>query len=418
MNLHFRNVQELEKAFEEPALAKGQYYDLISYRKIDYDKIDQYIRELWEQLHQFNPEFEYSINKIDLMSAYAGMGRNYEHQYIIQQKYQQHDNELKINVPQLMYNNYFILGNNYYIPTYVLERLPIDKNHNKERVFISLCNNVTLAFYQVKRTKQFVVSTPKNKKISLDLFASVMLADRPDRLEKLKELGIIKKIYRYNSAIKEVSRAFGYYNYDFFKTEMRFNDFMNQYYTLPHHRELFKRLYNTDRFEDIVWEAIKLLTNPDEKIDLSDLRNRRLVITEYLLSSVFDLYYRMLNLLIDRTKTSQMVLPSMNQAVVLTTGFRGLLHAKQLYDISTPYGISLMMKISQKISIISENIPRSWTQLHDTHYRVIDPIAVSAANMGAVIAGTRLATVDYLGLFNVKGNREVKNFKLIDSPIN
>ena len=67
MNLHFRNVQELEKAFEEPALAKGQYYDLISYRRIDYDKIDQYIRELWEQLHQFNPEFEYNINKIDLM---------------------------------------------------------------------------------------------------------------------------------------------------------------------------------------------------------------------------------------------------------------------------------------------------------------------------------------------------------------
>ena len=414
MNLALMGHKDFYKTSPASYQSTTDSYDLIEFRKVDYAKIDKHLQELWAQLKEFNNEFDYNIDHVELISAYSGIGQNFESQYIIQQRYREQANELKINIPKLVYDAYFVLGNSYYIPTFVLERLPIDKNHNKQRVFISLTNNITIALFYNKKLKQYMVSTPKNKKITLDLFASVVLADRPDRLELLKERKIIRKIYKYNSAIKEVSKAFGFYNYEFFKVEARFNDFLNYFYTLPYHRRLFKRIYNTELFEDIVWEAIKLLTNDDEKIDLSDLRNRRLVMSEYLLSPVFDLYYRMLNLLVDRTKTSQMVLPSMNQAVVLTTGFRGLLHAKQLYDISSPYSVTLMTKISQKISIVSENIPRAWTQLHDSHYRVIDPIAVSAANMGAVIAATRLATVDEHGLFNVKGNREAKHFELIE----
>jgi len=377
-------------------------YDVCEFHKVDYERIDETMNEIWAQLHELNEDFVYVLNKQNITSAYAGFGQNYETQYIVEQKFHQHANMLKINVPTLMFDTYFILSNSFYIPTVILERLPIDKNTQKNRVFISLNTNTTFAMTYNKKMKKYTVSTPKNKTITLDQFLAAVFVDRPDRLEELKEKGVIKKIHKYNAVIKEVAKSLGYYNVDFFKSTMMFSDFMNKYYTLPYHRELFKRLYNTEKFEDIVWRAVNLLTSDDIKLDLSDLRNRRLVMSEYLLTPVFDLYYRTLNLLVDKSSTSQMVLPSMNQVALITTGFRTLLHGKQLYDISTPFSNQLSYKISQKLNIIKENVPKSWTQLHSTHFRVIDPVNVSAQEMGTVITATRLAKVDNLGIFKAR----------------
>jgi hypothetical protein len=154
------------------------------------------------------------------------------------------------------------------------------------------------------------------------------------------------------------------------------------------------------------------MSDEDTQINLADLRNRRLIMAEYLIAPVLDLYYRILNLLVDKSATTQMVLPSMNANAVMTTGFRSNLHSKQLYDISTPYAIPLMYKVSQKIQIITENIPKSWTQLHNTHYRVFDPISVSAQSMASVITATRVAKVDEFGLFRVKDSEQHRKYNL------
>jgi len=389
-------------------------FTVAEFRKYDYKKFEKMLNQMWENLANLHPDFSYTIEKQKLASAYSGFGRDHQIQFIINHKFKDVESELKLNLPELVYDSYFILSNSFYIPTMVLERLPIDKNIRKQAVFVSLSNKHTFAITRsknFKKSKSYIVTTSRNKIIPLDYFAAAVFVDRPEYLDELKERGIIKKIHKYNKVIKDVIRAIGFFNYDYFKNEMMLSDFMNNYYALPHHKELWKRIYGVDSFEDLFFLAIKAML--DEKLeyfDLSDLRNRRLVMSEYLISPVYDTYYRILNMLTDKEGARQIILPAMNANAIITTGFRKLLHGKQIYDISSPWAIPLMYKVSQKISIIQKEVPRSWAQLHNTHFGVVDPINISPSDFGSVLTFTENAKVDKHGMFNVPGN-EIKTFE-------
>jgi hypothetical protein len=381
-------------------------YNIEEYRKIDYDKFEKLLHEMWSSLKDLHPDFDYKIEKNKLTSIYSGFGRDHQYQYIISHRFKDTEAELKLNVPELIYGSYFILANSYYIPTMVLERLPIDKNNKKNAVFVSLSNKHVFAITKSKtrKNKGWIVTTSQNKVISLDYFAAAVFHDRPEYLEELKEYGMISKIYKYNKVIKDVVRMVGFFSDTFFKENMMFSDFMNQYYALPYHRALWKRIYGVETFEDIFYNAVKAAQNEEVIFDLSDLRNRRLVMAEYLISPVYDTYYRMLNMLTDKEGTRQIILPNMNANVIITTGFRQLLHGKQIYDIASPWATALKYKVSQKISIIQKEVPKSWSQLHKTHYGIVDPINISPSDFGSVITYTRNARVDKFGMFEVKNN--------------
>ncbi len=410
---------DTKKSFDErePECAiqkdKKETYSIAEYRKRDYEKFETALHQMWSNLASLHPDFSYEIKKQKLASAYSGFGRDHQIQFTIWHKFKDVESELKLNLPELVYDNYFILSNSYYIPTMVLERLPIDKNIRKQATFVSLNNKHVFAITKSKKSKvdNYIVTTSRNKVISLDYFAAAIFVDRPEYLEELKERGLIKKIYKYNKVIKDVIRAIGFFNSDYFKDTMMLSDFMNNYYALPYHRELWKRIYGVDSFEDLFFLAIKASQDDNkEYFDLSDLRNRRLVMSEYLISPVYDTYYRILNMLTDKEGARQIILPAMNANAIITTGFRNLLHGKQIYDISSPWAVPLMYKVSQKISIIQNEVPRSWAQLHDTHYGVVDPISISPSDFGSVLTFTNKARVDKHGMFEVPGN-DIKVFK-------
>ena len=404
-NLTFNKKQEAE--------AEKRLFNVAEYRKYDYEKFEKMLNEMWSNLANLHPEFEYKIEKQKLASAYSGFGRDHQIQFTIWHKFKEVESELKLNLPELVYDAYFILSNSHYIPTMVLERLPIDKNIRKQATFVSLNNKHVFAITKSKKTKSnsYIVTTSRNKIISLDYFAAAIFVDRPEYLEELKERGLIKKIYKYNKVIKDVVRAIGFFNYEYFKNEMMLSDFMNNYYALPYHRDMWQRIYGVDTFEDLFYLAIK--ASQDDKreyFDLSDLRNRRLVMSEYLISPAYDTYYRILNMLTDKEGAKQIILPAMNANVIITTGFRNLLHGKQIYDISSPWAVPIMYKVSQKISIIQKEVPRSWAQLHDTQYGIVDPINISPSDFGSVLTFTGNAKVDEFGLFEIAGNG-VKTFE-------
>ncbi len=392
---------------------KKETYSVAEFRKIDYHRFEETLNQMWSNLAKLHPEFQYEISKQKLASAYSGFGRDHQIQFTIWHKFKDVESELKLNLPELIYDNYFILSNSYYIPIMVLERLPIDKNIRKQATFVSLNNKHVFAITKSKKSKtdNYIVTTSRNKIISLDYFAAAIFVDRPEYLEELKERKLIKKIYKYNKVIKDVIRAIGFFNSDYFKNNMMLSDFMNNYYALPYHRELWTRIYGVDTFEDLFFLAIKASQSDDKThFDLSDLRNRRLVMSEYLISPVYDTYYRILNMLTDKEGARQIILPAMNANAIITTGFRKLLHGKQIYDISSPWAIPLMYKVSQKISIIQKEVPKSWAQLHDIHYGVVDPISISPSDFGSVLTFTSEARVDKLGIFDVPNN-DIKTFE-------
>ena len=396
----------------EASKQETEGFSIAEFRKYDYEKFEKQLRHMWENLSRLHPDFSYEITKQKLTSAYSGFGRDHQIQFTINHKFKDVESELKLNLPELMYDAYFILSNSYYIPTMVLERLPIDKNIRKQATFVSLNSKHVFAITKSRKSKvnNYIVTTSRNKIIPLDYFAAAIFVDRPEYLEELKERGLIKKIYKYNKVIKDVIRALGFFNTEYFKT-MMLSDFMNNYYCLDDHKKLWKRIYGVDTFEDLFFLAIK--ASQDDKpeyFDLSDLRNRRLAMSEYLISPVYDTYYRILNTLTDKEGARQIILPAMNANVVITTGFRSMLHGKQIYDISSPWAIPLMYKVSQKISIIQNEVPRSWAQLHKTHYGVVDPINISPSDFGSVLTFTGEARVDENGMFIVPDNN-VKTFE-------
>ena len=411
--MNFIKINQNNSVIEQTD-SKKETFSVAEFRKYDYEKFEKILYNMWENLAKLHPDYSYEIKKQKLVSAYSGFGRDHQMQFIIWHKFKDVESELRINLPELVYDSYFILSNSYYIPTMVLERLPIDKNVRKQVVFVLLSNKHVFAITKSKKSKAdtYIVTTSRNKVVLLDYFVSALFVNKPEYLEELRERKIIKKIYNYNKAIKDVINALGFFNPEYFKSEILLPDFMNNYYALPYHRELWKRIYGVDKFEDLFFLAIKAYHDEKkdrEYFDLSDLRNRRLVMSEYLISSVYDTHYRTLNTLTDKEGAKKIILPTMKANAIISVGFRNLLHGKQIYDISSPWAIPLMYKVSQKISIIQNEVPKSWAQLHDTHYGIVDPINISPSDFGSVITFTSESRVDKYGMFEVPNNG-VKTF--------
>ena len=173
-------------------------------------------------------------------------------------------------------------------------------------------------------------------------------------------------------------------------------EFFDNYIILDYFRGMFKDFYGISTFKDIVKLIIKY--NMDkESINMADIRNRRVVMTEYLINPIFEMYIRLLYNAIDK-KEKQSFLPTMNQRVLLTSGFSGLMHAGQYYNLALPYPSPIIHKVSQDIYIVKDSrIPKSWTANHPHSFGKLCPISVSAAHMGSNLVFTNSTRVNYYG---------------------
>ena len=170
---------------------------------------------------------------------------------------------------------------------------------------------------------------------------------------------------------------------------------MDEFLILDYYREIFKDYYDVDNFGDIVKKVIELYVL-DEPIDMATLSNRRVVLTEYLIRPLFEIYVRLLYGVID--KKQQNFLPTINEFAVITTGFNGMLHRGQLYDISNPYPLPLINKVSQDIQIIKQGrLPKSWQRNDESGFGTICVISVSPQNMGSNLVFTSQARINKLG---------------------
>jgi hypothetical protein len=186
---------------------------------------------------------------------------------------------------------------------------------------------------------------------------------------------------------------------DFYKWE-HFNDidlleWMDNFLLLDYYRKIFIDYYGIDNFGDIIKKVVDLYVM-GEPIDMATLSNRRIVLVEYLIRPLFEIYVRLLYGIID--KKSQNFLPTINEFAVITTGFNGLLHRGQLYDISNPYPLPLIHKVSQDIQIIKQGrLPKSWQRNDESGFGVICPISVSPQSMGTNLVFTSSARINKLG---------------------
>jgi hypothetical protein len=384
--------------FDPPEETSGDWMPIKDFRKYDFAKTEMLLQNMYRNIKTIEPEFEYDIKFENQTNPYLEDGATYYKRLIIDQKFQDQSNSLSTLIPRLRHDNFFILNGSSYVPLLFLEKAPIDRILNEEtkknKIFININAVYNFTFDFTKRMVQF-----RSKLISMDIFFRVLFANDKDYLIQLMDIGLITK----TTYTKEERKKFVKNFLDFYKWEY-FNDkdilaWMDNFLLLDYYREIFIDYYDVDNFGDIVKEVVTLFVE-EKPIDMATLSNRRVVLTEYLIRPLFEIYVRLLYGIID--KKSQNFLPTINEFAVLTTGFNGLLHRGQLYDISNPYPLPLINKISQDIQIIKNGrLPKSWQRNDSSGFGLICPISVSPQNMASNLIFTSSARINKLGRLKI-----------------
>jgi hypothetical protein len=381
-----------------PGEQDGEWLPIKDFRKHDFAKIKPLMENMYRNIKEIDNRFEYNIKLENQASPYLEEGATYHQKLSISQAFEDQKNTLSVVIPRLLNDNFFTLNGSHYIPLLFLEKAPIDRildhSSNKNKIFININAVYNFTFDFQKKLVQF-----RSKLISMDIFFRVLFANNKDYLQELLDLDLISKLTYTKEEYKKFVKSF----LDFYKWEY-FNDkdilsWMDNFLLLDYYREIFIDYYGIDNFGDIVKEVVRLFVE-DQPIDMATLSNRRVVLTEYLIRPLFEIYVRLLYGIID--KKSQNFLPTINEFAVITTGFNGLLHRGQLYDISNPYPLPLINKISQDIQIIKQGrLPSSWKRNDSTGFGVICPISVSPQNMASNLVFTSSARINKLGRLKI-----------------
>ena len=380
--------------FTPPDDTDENWFNIKDFRKEDFAKIPELLKNIYTNIKKIDPKFEYDITLENQASPYLEDMVTHHQRVTIKQSYEEQANTLSVLIPRLMHENFFTLNGSHYVPLLFLEKAPIDRILNedakKNKIFINLNAVYNFTFDFQKKTVQF-----RSKVIALDIFLKIMFQNDKDYLVELMDLGLISDTAFTKEEYKKFVKNFlDFYKWEYFN-EIDIAQWMNEFFLLDYYRDIFMDYYGINTLSDIIKKVVELYVT-GEDIDMATLSNRRVVLVEYLIRPLFEIYTRLLYGIVD--KKSQNFLPTINEFAVITSGFNGLLHRGQLYDISNPYPLPLINKVSQDIQIIKAGrLPKSWQRNDKSGFGVICPISVSPQNMGTNLVFTSTAQINKFG---------------------
>ncbi len=380
--------------FEPPKNENKDWLTVKDFRTEDFAKIPDLLKNIYTNIKKIDPRFNFDLTFENQSSPYLEDMVTHHQKVKINQSFEDQSNSISVLIPRLLHGNFFTLNGSHYVPLLFLEKAPIDRilntEANKNKIFINLNAVYNFTFDFQKKTVQF-----RSKVISLDIFLKIMFQNDHDYLVDLLDLGLIDKTeYTKEEYKKFVKNFLDFYKWEYFN-EIDLPKWMDEFFVLDYYRAIFKDYYDVDNLNDIIKKVVELFVT-EEDIDMATLSNRRVVLVEYLIRPLFEIYTRLLYGIVD--KKSQNFLPTINEYAVITSGFNGLLHRGQLYDISNPYPASLVNKISQDIQIIKAGrLPKSWQRNDKSGFGIICPISVSPQNMGTNLIFTSTAQINKWG---------------------
>lgn len=388
------NTIEFDKFPSGPKEEEDDFFLIKDFREKDLNKIIPILNDMYSKIKKIDDEFNYSISSTSTSSAYLGDGATHYEKIVIDQSHTEFSNKLQVLIPKLMHKNFFILNGSTYVPLLFLEKAPLDRIFNtdekKDKIIINVNAVFNFTFDFQKKVVQF-----KMKQIPMDIFFRVVFENDKDYLENLLEIGFITKLtYTKDERRRFIKSFLDFYKWNFF-TDICISEWVDEFLLLDYFRGLFHDFYGISTFQDIVKLVIDHELN-ETVIDMAKISNRRVIMTEYLIKPLFEVYARLLWNIVD--KKSQNILPSINEFSVITTGFNGLLHRGQLYDISNPFALPLINKVSQDIQIIKQGrLPKSWQRNDETGFGRLCPITVSPQNMGSNLVFTSPSKINKYG---------------------
>lgn len=400
-------------------VSDSEWYTIPDFRKDDHYKVLGILNDMFKKLsNYFNITYKIDfINKLDDDKTYLSEYATYMNMIVINLAVNGvPEKPIKIRYPALVNDNFFIMNGSIYVPLMFLERSPIDRineidettGKNVGRILLNILPSFNITFDFVNER----ILYRGKKAITNNMFFS-LIYNRPEDQDYVKYLidkGIMTDFFDSVSEedMKTFIKSFDLKSLNILKSEEQISvaDFFDELLLLDYFKGMFEKIYGVSTIREILKIIVDYYLN-DTFIDMSDLRNRRIVVNEYLINPIFEYYLRFLRNITEKhdPDAKKVFSPTMNPQVVITSGFRGMMHGGSYYNISLPFPTPLLYKVSQSIYIIGEKVPRSWTSNHPSAYGKICPISVSAQNMGENLVFTSDVRLDKYGL--IEGTKAI-----------
>ena len=377
------------------------YMLLRDFRKEDNNKILILLSDMLKKLKLAKDQFSYTLQVKNADSIYAGGFVNKLEKIHISLNLGKFQNEIVLDKPKLVYDNCYQMNGSLYVPICFMERAPIDRispktpNMQKNKLLLNLLNEQLLFDFKAKTIK-----FSRRKSIEISTFFKAVFNDPAynDFLKEVYEEFGAPQVNNRELSLKECKTkslyALGFTGLDKFNV-LEIHEFFDNFVILDYEKELLQDFYGYSDFKDLLRLSYEYYKR-DVDINLADIRNRRLVLMEYLMHPIFKFYNRILWNFIDSDYKEYMI-PKLPANTLINEGFRTRMHGEQLFNITLPYIAPLVHKISQSIVVISKKVPKKWTSNHPSAMGVLCPISVSAQDMGSNLVATMETEVTFHG---------------------
>ena len=312
-----------------------------------------------------------------------------------------HNNQQKLftrfYVPKLIDNSYFIINENYYVPTvYILDK-PIVIKFESVKLY-SLFNSIT-----IYAKKDVCIFCKYN--IPLSYFMQLFLNDTGEEqiyTELVNRFKLVNVTHTENDLIIYFNDKFGtqYQTLEDIKTHLETIFF--DIYT----KRLYEISYNMNpTLSNIVIASCKMLLS-NQTPSFIDLSNKRLMFMELLLSPYFKAIGGLTQSVSKQYETNEL---KIDQLEIMKHFIRSRekkkggrsqdgLDGNYLYGISNLYGVTLVNKCSF-VNPGSVNPPSEIANIHPSFYKKICPITVADMTPGHTVSILPDIFVDWFGNF-------------------
>lgn len=303
----------------------------------------------------------------------------------------------KLYIPKLIYDSFFIINGNFYVPTlYILDK-PIVIKKKSIKLF-SLFNSLSISL-------NHDIATFTRANIPLQYLFGVFLETE----EEKQIYADIANKFKLKYQPKTESDILNYFNNNIGKSTREniiefFDNLFFDDYTRYLYQGCYPKIFNQDvNLKKALIQSLKMKLN-EEIPEYIDLNYKRLVFIELLLSPIFK---RIGNIAaqaargfypdevkIDHLQILKHFLTSPDKKKKGSEGMSG----NYLYDTVNLMSGMLMHKVSM-INPGSTNPPSTISDTHMSHYKRVCPISVSNQKPGEVISVLPTTKFDYCGQF-------------------
>jgi len=294
---------------------------------------------------------------------------------------------IKFFIPTLLYDCFFILNENYFIPTlYILDRPIVIKK--KSIKLSSTFNSITIYDKLI---------TFMGNNMPIIYFLDIFLSDDDPIEYNLKNTFI--QTFKITTTKVPIQDLLSYFS-NLFKCNPDKESIRQHFHNIffdDYAKLLYQNCYNLEEKDLNIKTLLKLaidLNTSNNSDSFIDLDQKRLVFLEILLWPIFK---RVAYVASQASRGFFVNEISMDQ-LELIKNFNINLHNKFIYDNVNAYDTMLQHK-AYMLSPNAEQSPSIIANLHDSHFQKICPISVSAQNPGETIYITAETEMDIFGRF-------------------